>query len=180
MDTNIKKWLNKEGIILLREIGIREGQTVLDCCCGSGTYTIPAGKIVGEKGKVYALDKDVYKLEELEKRVKLDGLGNIEIKKTGGELNFGFGDDTFDVVLLYDIFWYFPLINPNLLELLKEIRRVSKPNALISVYPEHIDIDGLRRKIERIGFYIENKFRGEVIHESRFEKGQILNFRREV
>ena len=49
----------------LQQIGIRRGQTVLDFGCGCGTYTIPATRIVGEQGRVYALDKDEEALDEL-------------------------------------------------------------------------------------------------------------------
>jgi len=43
--------------VVLRAVGVRGGLTVLDFGCGSGNYSIPAAKIVGEKGKVYTLDK---------------------------------------------------------------------------------------------------------------------------
>ena len=43
---------------LLKDVGIKAGQVVLDFGCGSGTYTVPAARTVGDKGKVYALDKD--------------------------------------------------------------------------------------------------------------------------
>lgn len=36
----------------LQRIGIKSAQSVLDFGCGSGTYTIPVAKIVGEQGKV--------------------------------------------------------------------------------------------------------------------------------
>ena len=53
---------------ILKKTGIKRGKTVLDFGCGSGTYTIPAAKIVGKEGKVYALDKDKKVLDELIKK----------------------------------------------------------------------------------------------------------------
>ncbi len=35
--------------------GIREGMTVVDYGCGPGRYTTRFAKLVGEKGKVYAV-----------------------------------------------------------------------------------------------------------------------------
>jgi len=58
METNLRNWLQKDGVQLLRNAGIFEGQTVLDFGCGAGNYTIPAAEIVGKKGKVYAVDKE--------------------------------------------------------------------------------------------------------------------------
>ncbi len=36
-----KEHLQKHAEEILKEAGIQESQRVLDCCCGSGTYTIP-------------------------------------------------------------------------------------------------------------------------------------------
>ena len=51
------QFLDKNPSQVLFEIGIRKGHVVLDHGCGSGTYTIPAAKLVGDEGKVYALDE---------------------------------------------------------------------------------------------------------------------------
>lgn len=44
--------LESQALEVLRNVGINRGQLVLDFGCGSGTYTIPAAKIVGEQGRV--------------------------------------------------------------------------------------------------------------------------------
>jgi ubiquinone/menaquinone biosynthesis C-methylase UbiE len=163
--------------ILIRT-GIREDQVVLDFGCGSGNYSIPAAKIVRDKGKVYALDKDAYKLRELARRAKSDGLNNIETIETGGEPNSGLEDSSVDAVLLYDIFWYFPVTDPTLARLLKEAYRVLRDDGLLSVFPEHVEIEELRQEIERTGFRLQNRFSGQLIHDGSPEQGQILNFRK--
>jgi len=179
MKNNIKNYREERCKDILEKIGIEEGQIVLDFGCGGGNYTIPAAKIIGNEGKVYAVDEDEYKLKDLQEKAKSANLQNIEIIKTSGELNFGFEDGVFDVVLLYDIFWYFSLQSPELSELLKGVYRVLKPSGLISVYPEHIEIEKLKQKIEKFGFRLINGFRGKIIHEGRPEQSQILNFRKE-
>jgi len=40
----------------LRVAGLKRGQKVLEVGCGPGFFTIPAAKIVGEEGAVYAAD----------------------------------------------------------------------------------------------------------------------------
>ena len=55
---------------LLKEVGIKKGQTVLDCCCGSGIYTTAAAQLVGEKGLVYAVDTNSKKLKDLKRTFK--------------------------------------------------------------------------------------------------------------
>jgi len=68
MRYGLKEWFEKQGEDVLRRIGITEGQKVLDFGCGSGNYTIPIAKIVGDEGTVYALDKNSYSLNELMQR----------------------------------------------------------------------------------------------------------------
>jgi len=164
MKNNIKNYTEERCREILKKVGVEEGQIVLDFGCGGGNYTIPAAKIIGNAGKIYAVDEDEYKLKDL--------------LKTSGELNFGFKDGVFDVVLLYDIFWYFSLQSPELSELLKGVYRVLKPSGLISVYPEHIETEKLKQKIEKSGFHLINRFRRKIIHEGRPEQSQILNFRK--
>jgi len=78
--------LESRAIEVLERIGIRRGQNVLDFGCGSGTYTIPAAKIVCEQGRVYALDKDNEVLDELMQRAESTDLKNIERMGTSGEI----------------------------------------------------------------------------------------------
>jgi len=179
MKNNIENNIEEKCKEILKKVGVEEGHIILDFGCGGGNYTIPAARIIGNEGKIYAVDEDGYKLKDLQEKTKSANLHNIEIIKTSGELNFGFEDGVFDVVLLYDIFWYFSLQSPELSELLKGVYRVLKPSGLISVYPEHIEIEKLKQKIEKSGFHLINRFRGKIIHEGRPEQSQILNFRKE-
>jgi len=70
---------------ILKQIGIKRGQTVLDFGCGYGAYTIPVAEIVGEQGRVYALGKDKEALDELMQRGESAGLKNIDRMETSGE-----------------------------------------------------------------------------------------------
>ncbi len=53
----MKHELEKHVVGKLAEIGMQKGQMVLDFGCGSGDYTIPAAKVVGKSGTIYAVDK---------------------------------------------------------------------------------------------------------------------------
>ncbi|EMR73349.1 methylase involved in ubiquinone/menaquinone biosynthesis, partial [Thaumarchaeota archaeon SCGC AB-539-E09] len=151
----------------------------LDFGCGSGNYAIPAATIVGEKGVVYALDKNRWKLDDLVRKAESKGLRNIVRIDTSGEIDTGLEDNSIDVILLYDVFWYFPLSDRRLLMLMDELYRVSKPDSLLSVYPKHIDSERLREKIESRGFIFKNMFSGNLLHDNRLERGEILNFKTE-
>jgi len=62
MGTDAEKWSKEEGEKVLKEVGIKENHIILDFGCGAGTYSLPAAKIVGKKGQVFALDKSKSKL----------------------------------------------------------------------------------------------------------------------
>lgn len=173
----MEKWLDGRGEEFLRAVGVREGHVVLDFGCGSGNYAIPAAVIVGERGVVYALDKNGRVLDVLMMKAESMGLRNIVRIDTSGEIETGLEDGSVDVVLLYDVFWYFPLRDRRLAVLLDELHRVSKPGALLSVYPKHVDSGTLKEKVESRGFTLVNRYSGILLHDSRLEKGEIMNFK---
>jgi ubiquinone/menaquinone biosynthesis C-methylase UbiE len=166
-------------IKILQRIGIKRGQTVLDFGCGSGTYTIPAAKIVGKEGKVYALDKDKNELDNLMKKAKLGGLKNIRRIATSGELRIQLPDESVDVTLLFDVFHrhYFPRIKDRKM-LVDEIHRVTKTNGSVSVWPKHMGSE-VKGEIEGANFYLEKEYIGTLIHDNReVETAKVINFRK--
>jgi ubiquinone/menaquinone biosynthesis C-methylase UbiE len=136
--------IESRAIELLERIGIRRGQTVLDFGCGYGIYTIPVARIVGEQGRVYALDKDKEALDALMQKADSACLTNMERMETSGELEIELADETVDEVLLFDVFhsFYFPQADDRR-RLLGEIYRIMKPSAFlsISVWPNLIEAE---------------------------------------
>jgi len=160
-------------------MGIRRDQIVLDFGCGSGTYAIPAAKIVGKQGKVYALDKDKEALDELMQKAESTGLRNIERMETSGKLEIELLDESVDVILLFDVFhsYYFPRAS-NRTRLLSEIYRIMKPSALMSIWPKHMESE-IGDEIKNANFHLGEELSETLIHEDRdLEKGKILNFRK--
>jgi len=166
---------------VLREIGIEESQTVLDCCCGSGIYTTAAAQLIGEKGLVYAIDTNSEKLNDLRQKVNSRKLKNVQIIEENVESKIPVSSSSVDIVFLYDIFWYFRPAENKLAELLQEIYRVAKPKAIISVYPAHLDLHELKRfkdEMENKGFSMKSEYSKQLVHEGRIEKGKLLNFKK--
>jgi ubiquinone/menaquinone biosynthesis C-methylase UbiE len=185
MKSDLKRWLEEVGERCLREVGISKGQIVLDFGSGSGNYTIPAARIVGEEGRVYALDKDRRDLGKLMQKAESEGVKNIERMETSGELKIDLDDESVDVVLLYDIlhYYYFPKAGHRR-RLLREVYRILKPGALLSVYPTHLEsymhpkLEDVEREIKDAHFRLERECSARVIHEETLEKGLVLNFRK--
>jgi ubiquinone/menaquinone biosynthesis C-methylase UbiE len=75
-----RKWQNPEEV--LAKIGLQPGMTFMDIGCGQGFFTIPAAKIVGKSGKVYASDINQANINKLQEKVTAAGLTNV-IAQTG-------------------------------------------------------------------------------------------------
>jgi len=192
MGNNVKKWLEKDGLELLKKVGLTRGQVVLDFGCGVGNYAIPAAVIVGTEGQVYALDKERQGLwpseglDGLEHKLESLRLKNISVMKTSGELKIGLEGESVNVVLLYDVlhYYYFPEAEDRR-KLLSEIHRVLKPDGFISFYPGDAEVSGNYSEVEIIktdimdaDFHLESEVAGTVIHEDVIQQGHILKFRK--
>lgn len=186
MKKSIDKWVEESGENILKHIGIKRGQKVLDFGCGPGNYTIPAARVVGEQASVYALDEDKEALDRLMSKAKLKGLKNIVRLDTPGKSGIALDNESVDVVLLYDIlhYYYFPEEDDRR-QLLCEVYRVLKPNGLLSVYPTHLEsdmepkMDSVRREIEGANFHEENEYTGMImVHDDNIEEGRVINFRK--
>ena len=170
------RWL-EEGKKVLWDVGVRGSQTILDFGCGSGNYTIPAAEIIAKRGTVYALDKDHWKLNKLMERSDSMGLQNVKKIETSGELQIPLADESVDVVLLYDVLHHYYFTFNERRELLREVYRIVKPNAIISVYPKHIDPHELTKAMEEAHLYLKNKHSATLlVHDDNIEEGEIYNF----
>lgn len=129
-----KQWLDNNAYEFLEDVGVRSGSTVLDFGCGSGTYTIPAAKIVGESGLVYALDVSSTALDKMEKRADREGLKNIVRIDALGGVDVRLEDESIDHALLIDVLQEID----DREALFNEIYRILKPSGVEIVYPMHI------------------------------------------
>ena len=59
---------------------MHDGLTFVDVGCGAGFFTIPAARIAGDEGRVYALDSDEEAIALLRKRASEEKLMNIEAR----------------------------------------------------------------------------------------------------
>ena len=86
---------------LVRLLRISTGSHVADIGCNEGYMTFKLSKVVGESGKVYAVDVDQFKLEKLRNFSKNRKATNIEIIK-GDYDNPKLHSDKLDAVIILD------------------------------------------------------------------------------
>ncbi len=114
----------------LRLAGLEPGQTVLEVGCGTGFFTVPAARMVGEAGRIIALDASVGFLEEVQRKVREARLDNVIILQRDA-LDTGVAAGSVDMALLFGVL-PFPLLPLD--RLLPEMHRVMKPSASMSVW----------------------------------------------
>lgn len=61
----------------LEKLGLKPKDVVADIGCGIGYFTIPASEIVGETGKVFAMDILPEMIQEVQKKVEENNIKNI-------------------------------------------------------------------------------------------------------
>lgn len=76
-DSERRKWQNPEAV--LTGIGLKAGSTLVDAGCGSGFFTLPAARIAGPGGRVWAFDTDAGTIETLRRQAAGQGLGNLSL-----------------------------------------------------------------------------------------------------
>jgi ubiquinone/menaquinone biosynthesis C-methylase UbiE len=109
-------------------LGLRQGETVLDVCCGSGGSALPAAEAVGPKGKVVAVDLAERLVQLGEAKARARGLGNIEFR-TGDMLALGYPDASFDIVVcVFGIFFV-----PDMEAATKELWRMLRPGGRLAI-----------------------------------------------
>ncbi len=151
---------------ILKEAGIKPGFCVLDYGCGPGGHSIAAAELVGDEGKVYALDIHPMALKKVQKLASDKGLANIETIHS--DCATGLEAESLDMVLLYDIFHM--LNDPE--SVLRELHRVLKPDATLSMDDHHMKEEDVVSKVEGTGLF-KLRGRGEKTYEfAKIEKGE--------
>ncbi len=168
----VRQWLTENAREILIKVGIREKQTVLDYGCGPGTFTLAAAGIVGEGGKVYALDVRPHALERIREKASGEKIENIEtiLLDTSGFAT-GLDDEIIDVVLLYDVFHDIR----DKQGLLKELYRVLRPDGILSVFPMHVGTAVTLDIMNEYGLFSLSNRCGPEGHQAASE---VLNFKK--
>ena len=114
----------------LKGAGIHSGQEVLEVGCGTGFFTIPAGALVGDSGRIYAIDPQPLAIKGVAKKVRDAGLTNIRLIRTDAT-EAGLARSSIDLVLLFGVI---PSPTLPLDRLLPETHRLLRSAGSLSVW----------------------------------------------
>jgi ubiquinone/menaquinone biosynthesis C-methylase UbiE len=199
----IKSWEQNNCVEILKLMGVKEGDYLIDFGCGFGHYTFPSSIVVGNNGKVFAIEKNKDILNYIKDTIEKEDISNITPVHTKGTYALDFEDSSIDCLLLYDIlhgeFDRFSLI--------KECSRTLKHHGILSVLPFHLsnfrDKSGTKKKykaeqlineIIELGFKFLSKLEDCGVHFEKYhsphyikdggiefeelERGTIYNFKK--
>lgn len=88
---------------LIKLMNIQAGSQVADIGCHEGYMSYKLSKVVGDKGKVYAVDVDQSKLDKLKKSVEESATKNISVVR-GEYDNPKLPDNALDAVIILDTY----------------------------------------------------------------------------
>jgi ubiquinone/menaquinone biosynthesis C-methylase UbiE len=116
---------------ILKGADLLPGQTVLEVGCGTGYFTIPAARLIGEQGCLVAMDVLPESVELVSKKVQAANLENVRAIK-GDAMDTGLDAGSFHTVLLFGVIPA-PMLPLN--RLLPEMHRILKPEGTLAVWP---------------------------------------------
>ena len=143
----------------LRALGLKRGMSFLDIGCGPGYFSLPACRVVGKSGHVFACDISPVMIRELKTSAKERGYDNLTAKRNPGS-RIPFKDACADFALIAFVLHGVADAQP----LLAESRRAMKKGAAITLIDWH-------RKPMDMGPPLEARFEPEELVSELREAG---------
>lgn len=132
---------------LLKAAGLKPGQKVLEVGCGPGFFTIPAAKIVGNEGVVYAVDVHPLAIERVKEKIEKEGIKSVKPILANAS-DTGLPDRSIDLAFIFGLRY----IAGGLGNVIAEIHRILKPGGVLSFEKTKGSEKKLIVEVERGGF----------------------------
>lgn len=137
-------------------LDLKPGQTIIDYGCGPARYIKNASNIVGETGKVIAVDIHPLAIKKVKAKIEKFKLRNVEAVLAEG-YNTSIANETSDVIYALDMFHM--IKQPK--EFLTELSRLIKQDGIIIIEDGHQPRSETIQKIEKSGVL-------KIIQETKF------------
>ena len=140
---------------LLEAAGLKPGQKVMEVGCGPGFFTIPAAKIVGKEGLIYAVDVHPLAIKRIKEKIEKEQIKNIKPILTNAS-DTGLPDRSIDLAFIFGLQY----VAGGLKNVISEMQRILKPGATLSFEKSRGSKERLVEEVERGGFtYSERQAR---------------------
>lgn len=132
----------------LKDAGLERGQKVLEAGFGPGFFTIPAARIVGQRGEIYAFDINKAAYESVQMKLQEERVKNVKLfLRDLAETKLE--NKSIDICFFFGIFHTFDDPTP----ILHEMHRVLKESGILSIQASRVPAERIRRAVEREGLF---------------------------
>jgi len=167
MEEYEEQWLSGQGADMLRSLGVKESDCVVDFGCGKGRYTVPAAQVVGKNGIVLAVERHANELDVLKERLAaFSSKESVKILNTEDLHLDSISDASVNALLVFDVLQYVEDYDT----LFESVKRVLKPSGLLLVYPASVphpgdvDMELITEIIEKYGMKLESQKEYKMMH----------------
>ena len=180
--SEVDRWLDGEGDRLVRGLGVAAGHRVLDLGCGVGSIVVPAARVVGDEGRVLALDVSESALSAIRQRIAGTPLADrIVLLQTSGEPRFPqVGDGELDAIFLFDVLQHLS----DRSSLFAECRRALRPGGALHInaselsHPGKVDVAQILETLSMAGFTQTAILRVRLMHYRHMTEDIVRTFGR--
>ena len=117
---------------ILESAGIRPGMKVLEVGCGTGFFTIPAGRMIGKEGSLTAMDMLPISVETVADKVRRADLSDVVKVVKGNALDTKLENESLDEVILFGVI---PAPMLPMETLMEEMHRILRAGGMMAVWP---------------------------------------------
>ena len=129
MESRLRHRLH-DPVKILQGTEIRPGDSVLEVVCGSGFFNLPTARLIGEHGRLVAMDVLPAYVERVSQKTRSANLKNVRVMEADA-LDTGLDAASMNAVILFGVI-PFPALPLN--RLLPEMHRVLKPEGILAVW----------------------------------------------
>lgn len=117
---------------VLTSIKVAQGDVFMDAGCGDGFIAMEASKIVGESGKVLAVDRYSPSLDTLRQNVEEQKIENLRVVEADLTKRLPLEDATVDTCLMANVLHGF-IYNDEINGVVPELKRILKPGGRLAI-----------------------------------------------
>jgi len=167
---------------ILDAIGLKRGQSIADIGSGGGYFSLRFAEIVGEEGKVYAVDEKQEYLNFTKRGAEERGLHNL-VLMPGSEKGLNLPENSLDFIFMRNVthhirdrLAYFKGLRNHLKSggrvVVIEYKR-GKPISFRRLFGHHVPMETIVREMGAAGYSLERQF--DFLPEQHFSIFRAIN-----
>ncbi len=174
-------WLQTNGAMMMSELGIEKGNSVVDFGSGEGRYTIPLSQLTSKNGQVFSFERDKDAIAVLTERLSsFSQENNVHILNADDlDITPHINGNAIDAILAFDVLQY--IQDWDLL--FSSFHGVLKSKGSFHIYPAalphpgSVDMELATSKLEKCGFEFVKSGKYRMMHNVDMVDDMIYSFR---